>query len=168
MGNEALHRATNRRAGRSALSRDTDHDTTGVNNNNNNIDQQFATSTNNNNADQTATKSHRRMDKLRRSLTFRRKKNKNKNQQLHGSSSNLNNSPVQTQTSTNTPPTTTLVSHNIDPNKPTSWQDDERKVRDGTCSFHVKYLGSTEVADSRGMHVCEQAIDKLLNVSLSK
>lgn len=34
--------------------------------------------------------------------------------------------------------------------------------------FLFKYLGSIEVQESRGMYVCEQAIQALLNVSLTK
>ncbi|VDM41298.1 unnamed protein product [Toxocara canis] len=41
------------------------------------------------------------------------------------------------------------------------WQPDEAAVRDGTCSFNVKYLGGIEVFESRGMQVCEGAL-KLL------
>jgi len=49
--------------------------------------------------------------------------------------------------------------------KPSNWIEDEKKVRAGSCSFQVKYLGSVEVSDSRGMHLCESAIEKLLAVS---
>ncbi len=48
--------------------------------------------------------------------------------------------------------------------KPPHWIEDEKKVRAGNCSFQVKYLGSSEVSDSRGMHLCEMAIEKLLAV----
>lgn len=33
------------------------------------------------------------------------------------------------------------------------WRVDEAGVRDGTCSFYVKYLGAVEVFESRGMQV---------------
>lgn len=46
--------------------------------------------------------------------------------------------------------------------KPPNWIEDEKKVRAGNCSFQVKYLGSLEVSDSRGMHLCESAIERLL------
>uniref|UniRef100_A0A1I8IMA7 PID domain-containing protein n=3 Tax=Macrostomum lignano TaxID=282301 RepID=A0A1I8IMA7_9PLAT len=46
--------------------------------------------------------------------------------------------------------------------KPQHWQDDERKVREGSCSFQVKYLGCMEVYESRGMQVCEEAIKNLM------
>lgn len=52
--------------------------------------------------------------------------------------------------------------------KPLAWQDDERKVREGTCSFQVKYLGSIEVFESRGMEVCEDAGKILRSQSRSK
>ncbi|CAG5117177.1 unnamed protein product [Candidula unifasciata] len=45
--------------------------------------------------------------------------------------------------------------------KPHQWQEDEKKVREGTCSFQVKYLGYIEVFDSRGMHICEEAVKTL-------
>ncbi|XP_025103945.1 protein numb-like isoform X3 [Pomacea canaliculata] len=45
--------------------------------------------------------------------------------------------------------------------KPHQWQEDEKKVREGTCSFQVRYLGCTEVFDSRGMQVCEDAVKAL-------
>ncbi|CAH1792311.1 unnamed protein product [Owenia fusiformis] len=48
--------------------------------------------------------------------------------------------------------------------KPHQWQEDEKKVRDGTCSFQVRYLGCLEVFESRGMHVCEEAV-KVLKAS---
>lgn len=45
--------------------------------------------------------------------------------------------------------------------KPHQWQEDEKKVRDGTCSFQVRYLGCVEVFESRGMQVCEEAVKTL-------
>ena len=48
--------------------------------------------------------------------------------------------------------------------KPHQWEDDERAVRVGDCSFPVKYLGCVEVFDSRGMQVCEEAL-KVLRLS---
>eukprot|EP00096_Caligus_rogercresseyi_P013493 TRINITY_DN612_c0_g1_i3.p1 TRINITY_DN612_c0_g1~~TRINITY_DN612_c0_g1_i3.p1 ORF type:complete len:588 (+),score=169.78 TRINITY_DN612_c0_g1_i3:129-1892(+) len=47
------------------------------------------------------------------------------------------------------------------------WQQDEVAVRDGTCSFQVKYLGCVEVFESRGMQVCEEAV-KVLKSSKRK
>jgi len=41
------------------------------------------------------------------------------------------------------------------------WNEDTDKVRNGTCSFQVRYLGYIEVFDSRGMHICEEAIKAL-------
>ena len=51
--------------------------------------------------------------------------------------------------------------------KPHQWEDDERAVRIGDCSFPVKYLGCLEVFDSRGMQVCEEAL-KVLRSSRRK
>ncbi|XP_064623572.1 protein numb-like isoform X4 [Lineus longissimus] len=45
--------------------------------------------------------------------------------------------------------------------KPHQWQEDEKKVREGTCSFQVRYLGCIEVFESRGMQVCEEAVKAL-------
>ncbi|XP_016064708.1 PREDICTED: numb-like protein isoform X1 [Miniopterus natalensis] len=45
--------------------------------------------------------------------------------------------------------------------RPHQWQADEDAVRKGTCSFPVRYLGHVEVEESRGMHVCEDAVKKL-------
>lgn len=45
--------------------------------------------------------------------------------------------------------------------KPTKFESDEEGVRNSRCSFKVKYLGSQEVDESRGMEVCEAAIKHL-------
>ncbi|XP_032651531.1 numb-like protein [Chelonoidis abingdonii] len=45
--------------------------------------------------------------------------------------------------------------------RPHQWQADEEAVRRGKCSFPVRYLGHVEVEESRGMHVCEEAVKKL-------
>lgn len=45
--------------------------------------------------------------------------------------------------------------------KSSKWETDDTKVRDNHCEFKVKYLGSLEVAESRGMEVCEAAIRSL-------
>eukprot|EP00057_Strongylocentrotus_purpuratus_P027151 XP_011681625.1 PREDICTED: protein numb isoform X2 [Strongylocentrotus purpuratus] len=45
--------------------------------------------------------------------------------------------------------------------KPHQWQQDEKLVRAGTCNFTVKYLGSIEVGESRGMQICEDAARQL-------
>ncbi|XP_062919575.1 numb-like protein [Mobula hypostoma] len=44
--------------------------------------------------------------------------------------------------------------------RPHQWQSDEESVRKGKCSFPVRYLGHMEVEESRGMHVCEEAVKK--------
>lgn len=41
------------------------------------------------------------------------------------------------------------------------WRDDERRVRNASCDFTVKYLGCTEVNDSKGIHIIENAIRTL-------
>ncbi|XP_069042457.1 numb-like protein isoform X2 [Lepisosteus oculatus] len=45
--------------------------------------------------------------------------------------------------------------------RPHQWQADEEAVRKGKCNFSVRYLGHVEVDESRGMHVCEEAVKKL-------
>ncbi|KAF7652076.1 hypothetical protein LDENG_00101750 [Lucifuga dentata] len=45
--------------------------------------------------------------------------------------------------------------------RPHQWQTDEEAVRSGKCSFAVKYLGHVEVDESRGMHICEDAVKRL-------
>ncbi|XP_010854094.1 PREDICTED: protein numb homolog isoform X5 [Bison bison bison] len=45
--------------------------------------------------------------------------------------------------------------------RPHQWQTDEEGVRSGKCSFPVKYLGHVEVDESRGMHICEDAVKRL-------
>ncbi|XP_023683226.2 protein numb homolog isoform X3 [Paramormyrops kingsleyae] len=45
--------------------------------------------------------------------------------------------------------------------RPHQWQTDEEAVRNGKCSFAVKYLGHVEVQESRGMHICEDAVKRL-------
>lgn len=41
------------------------------------------------------------------------------------------------------------------------WHIDEAAVRSGTCKFYVKYFGCCEVYESRGMQVCEAAVESL-------
>lgn len=45
--------------------------------------------------------------------------------------------------------------------RPHQWQTDEEGVRTGKCSFPVKYLGHVEVDESRGIHICEDAVKRL-------
>ncbi|XP_029922092.1 numb-like protein isoform X2 [Myripristis murdjan] len=45
--------------------------------------------------------------------------------------------------------------------RPHQWQADEEAVRKGKCNFAVRYLGLVEVEESRGMHVCEEAVKTL-------
>lgn len=41
------------------------------------------------------------------------------------------------------------------------WQSDELGVRQGNCTFPIKYLGCVEVFESRGMPICEEALKVL-------
>lgn len=132
----------------------------------------------------------KRMDKIRRSLSFRKKKkstNENVRKKLQSQTENeISNQEVETsQIPSSLSVPTNLVRNNINKEvmqhvpvsstggetvvasnktvvKPANWIDDEKKVRAGNCSFQVKYLGALEVADSRGMHLCESAIEKML------
>jgi hypothetical protein len=143
----------------------------------------------------------RRMDKIRRSLSFRKKKKSSKSnkdsaatastsgggggrkaitdqptasQQVtsepNSIASTANNTTNQNSTTTATaatPPTAVATTTSTTgPNRPALWVEDERRVRGGNCSFQVKYLGYLEVTDSRGMHICEQALEKLLLVRI--
>jgi len=49
----------------------------------------------------------------------------------------------------------------VELSKAQKWQMDEAAVRSGTCQFYVKYLGCCEVFESRGMQVCEAAVNTL-------
>ncbi|XP_035286847.1 protein numb homolog isoform X2 [Anguilla anguilla] len=51
--------------------------------------------------------------------------------------------------------------HVPESSRPHQWQTDEEAVRSGKCSFAVKYLGHVEVEESRGMHICEDAVKRL-------
>ena len=57
--------------------------------------------------------------------------------------------------------------HIPESSKPHQWEEDEKAVRAGDCSFAVKYLGCVEVFDARGMQVCEEAL-KILRSSRRK
>lgn len=203
MGNEALRasrsttfRRSSRQSRRSQKSSSgggqqyiaEDEMDTGANNNNNN-----------NNLELTP-KPARRMDKIRRSLSFRRKKKSasenniqsagsqtvGKSTKLEALSSNSTSGVKKTttdsaattmgtatnSTANNTSSTPVVTTANTTTNgggettgqvaRPALWVEDERRVRAGNCSFQVKYLGFQEVSDSRGMHICEQAIEKLI------
>ena len=41
------------------------------------------------------------------------------------------------------------------------WHSDEIGVRQGNCTFPIKYLGCVEVFESRGMPICEEALKVL-------
>jgi hypothetical protein len=85
---------------------------------------------------------NRGMDKLRRSI----RKSFRKAPSLSGdaTTSSGNHSIIESTSSSSTP-----------------WEADAKNVRAGICKFNVKYLGSCEVYESRGVHVCEGAITHL-------
>ena len=47
------------------------------------------------------------------------------------------------------------------PNNVHQWHSDEIGVRQGNCTFPIKYLGCVEVFESRGMPICEEALKVL-------
>ncbi|VDK61322.1 unnamed protein product [Anisakis simplex] len=116
------------------------------------------------------------MDRIRRSFreSFRRRSSRDhnnlRNSQSPGAqpSSATNNASSQpgasssNNASSNSRPQTGAIS-STSSGKADLWQPDETAVREGTCSFNVKYLGGVEVFESRGMQVCEGAL-KLLRV----
>lgn len=48
-----------------------------------------------------------------------------------------------------------------EPNNVHQWHSDEISVRQGNCTFTIKYLGCVEVFESRGMPICEEALKVL-------
>lgn len=48
-----------------------------------------------------------------------------------------------------------------EPTNAHQWHSDEISVRQGNCTFHIKYLGCVEVFESRGMPICEEALKVL-------
>jgi len=90
-------------------------------------------------------KKHRQMDRLRRTLSFRSRK---KSSAANNNNNNNNHSSTTTTAATTTAPpikngnnTTTTTTEN----KPAQWQDDEKSVRVGACSFNVKVLKTKKI-----------------------
>lgn len=88
-------------------------------------------------------KKHRQMDRLRRTLSFRSRKKGN-------TANNTDNNHSSTATAitkngNNVPATTTITTSTTTTaeNKPLQWQDDEKSVRAGACSFNVKVKATT-------------------------
>jgi hypothetical protein len=91
-------------------------------------------------------KKHRQMDRLRRTLSFRSRKKNN----AAANNNNNNHQTSNTATTTTTAGTSSIKNGNGTPaittttttadNKPSQWQDDEKSVRVGACSFNVKVL----------------------------
>ncbi|MCP9260788.1 Numb [Dirofilaria immitis] len=90
---------------------------------------------------------HRGMDRIRRSVRESFRRRVPRQHFARRTSSGRQSSPNR--------------SANSSSNKAELWQPDEIAVRNGTCSFTVKYLGGIEVFESRGMQICEGAL-KLL------
>ena len=145
------------------------------------------TTTTNNNGEMTlqTPKPNKRMDKIRRSLSFRKKKKHSDegrsklqsqtSSDLHGSAQ-MQATPGAMSASASVPTSiaglrpkeASASGEKAASVKPATWVEDEKRVRAGNCSFQVKYLGSLEVSDSRGMHLCESAIERLLAVSIQR
>jgi hypothetical protein len=83
-------------------------------------------------------KKHRQMDRLRRTLSFRSRKkgntaNNNNNNNHSSTTTATTTTPAAIKNGNNASTTTTTIE-----NKPPQWQDDEKSVRVGACSFNVK------------------------------
>ncbi len=78
-------------------------------------------------------KKHRQMDRLRRTLSFRSRKKGNLAAAANNHSSTPTPAPAKTGNNSTTTTTTTTTE-----SKPLQWQDDEKAVRVGACSFNVK------------------------------
>ncbi|KAI6198392.1 PID domain-containing protein [Aphelenchoides fujianensis] len=87
---------------------------------------------------------NRGMDKLRRS--FRKSFHRGKNNRLTASAAGSSAATVEMPSGSNAK---------------NNFHLDEAAVRAGTCHFPVKYLGSCEVFESRGMNVCDGAMRHL-------
>lgn len=83
-----------------------------------------------------------RMDKIRRSLSFRRKKKQpsKKDPPLTTTPPSSSSTPPQASSTNNTAnnKTNEATSTTSTVNKPPLWIEDEKKVRAGNCSFQVK------------------------------
>jgi hypothetical protein len=142
------------------------------------------TTTNNGEMTLQTPKPNKRMDKIRRSLSFRKKKKHSDegrsklqsqtSSDLHGSAQQATPGAMSASASVPTsiaglrPKEASASGEKAASVKPATWVEDEKRVRAGNCSFQVKYLGSLEVSDSRGMHLCESAIERLLAVSIQR
>uniref|UniRef100_A0A0N4ZRP9 PID domain-containing protein n=1 Tax=Parastrongyloides trichosuri TaxID=131310 RepID=A0A0N4ZRP9_PARTI len=89
---------------------------------------------------------------VRKSLRLKPKEKKKANGALQNDNKLVSSKSTSTQA---------ITSGNHD--KASAWQPDELAVRNGVCSFTVKYLGCTEVFEGRGMNVCEGALTTLRN-----
>lgn len=49
-----------------------------------------------------------------------------------------------------------------------NWENDANNIKNGGCTFEVKYLGSIEVSESRGTQVCSQAAHQMKMSSAGK
>lgn len=85
-------------------------------------------------------KKPRQMDRLRRTLSFRSRKkgNTNTNNNNHASTPTTSSAKNGSSTTTAAATTTTAPTITTADNKPSQWQDDEKSVRVGACSFNVK------------------------------
>jgi hypothetical protein len=93
------------------------------------------------NTDLVERKKRRQMDRLRRTLSFRSRKKGNASNNNNNNNNHASTTTAATTTTTssikngnNTPTTTTTTAET----KPSQWQDDEKSVRMGACSFNVK------------------------------
>jgi len=107
------------------------------------------------------------MRKLYKSFRFSQKQDRNAEQRQRSSfreqirnEGNQTSSGAAPQNSSNRPGEATKANSNVA--KPPEWEKDEELVRGSHCQFRVKYLGSKEVNDSRGMQLCDDAFEALM------
>ena len=109
-------------------------------------------------------KKSRQMDRLRRTLSFRSRK-----KHEHRAQANTATAAAASPTTTTLPPTTTTTTApkngtaTTPDSKPVQWQDDEKSVRVGACSFTVKVIPTTR---KNGAQRC--FLPSILAVSKSK
>lgn len=85
-------------------------------------------------------KKPRQMDRLRRTLSFRSRKKGNTSNNNNNNNTNHSSTPAATSAVKNgsSTTTTTTTAPTTADSKPSQWQDDEKSVRVGACSFTVK------------------------------
>ena len=104
------------------------------------------------------------MRKLYKSFRLNQKQERSGDQKRAASSfrEQIKNEGNQSSTQNNANKPNDGLSPNNNVVKPPEWEKDEELVRGSHCQFRVKYLGSKEVNDSRGMQLCDDAFSALM------